>query len=126
MTLPCGNYSILLVKFSVIESARALAYAELCDRQIPRPLTGCSENGIAERRDKRRHPWLANARRRRVTVDDVYVRLGRHLINSSYRIVLKIRLIDYTLGSRNLARSRHTGPENCHALELGTRRLRSN
>src|SRR6202521_352993 len=101
-----------------------LTEAELCNRQIPYSLPCCSENGVAERRNKRRHPRLTDTRRRSVTVDDVYVRQGRHLINSSYGIVLKIRLVDYTFRSRNLARSDNAGPEDRGTLELGARRLR--
>src|ERR1700751_558698 len=105
------------------KTQRPSTQAELGDRQVPPSLAGRSENGVAERRNKRRHPWLTDARRRSVTGDDVDVRLGRYLINSSHRIVLKIGLIDYPLRSRNLACSPHTGPENCGALELGARRL---
>src|ERR1700674_5680191 len=101
-----------------------LTEAELCNRQIPSSLAGCSENGVAERRNKRRHPRLTDTRRRSVTIDDVYVRLGRHLIDSGYGIVLKIRLVDYALRSRNLAGSHHAGPEHRGTLELGAGRLR--
>src|SRR5260370_12711906 len=76
------------------------------------------------RRHKRRHSWLTDARWRSVAIDDVYVRLIRRLTNSSYRIILKIRLVDCALRGRNLAASHNAGAENRRALELVTGRLR--
>src|SRR5260370_8060070 len=70
------------------------------------------------RRHKRRHSWLTDARWRSVAIDDVYVRLIRRLTNSSYRIILKIRLVDCALRGRNLAASHNAGPEHPRALEL--------
>src|ERR1700730_7566465 len=93
--------------------------AELRDRQIPHPLAGCGKNDIAARRQKQWHPWLTDTRRRSIAIDDVYVRLKRRFVNSSYRIILKIRLVDYTLRSRNLATSHNAGPEHRSPFELG-------
>src|SRR4029077_5823311 len=45
--------------------------------------------------------------------------LTRNLIHSSYGIILKIRLVDYTLRRRNLAASHNTCSEHRGALELG-------
>src|SRR5260370_34675614 len=59
--------------------------------------------GVAEGRQEWGHRWLTETRRRSVAIDYVYVRLIGRLPDSSYRIILKIRLVDYTLRSRNLA-----------------------
>src|SRR5712692_183721 len=61
---------------------------------------------------------------RSVAIDDIYVRLQGRLRNPSYRIVLKIRLVDCTLGSRNFAASHDACAEDCGTLELGAGRLR--
>src|SRR6266404_6371796 len=102
---------------------RPSTQAKLGDRQISHPLAGRGKNSVAERRHKRRHSRLTNAGRRSVAIDDVYVRLFRNLINSSYGIILKIRLVDDTLRSRDLAGSCNTRPEHRGALELGSRRF---
>src|SRR5258708_1023209 len=75
---------------SPTQAQTPLTQTELGDRQISHPFAGCSKNGIAQRRYKRRHPRLADTCRWRIAIDDVYVRLSGNLINSRYRIVLKI------------------------------------
>src|SRR5713101_5068429 len=97
---------------------RPSTQTELCNRQIPYPLARRSENGVAERRHKRRHAWLAHASRRSIAIDHIYVRLIGNLINSSYRIILKIRLVDCAPRRRNLAASHNTCAEHRGALEL--------
>src|ERR1700739_725008 len=97
--------------------------AKLGDRQISHPLAGRGKNSVAERCHKRRHSRLTNAGGRSVTIDDVYVRLFRNLINLSYGIILKICLVDDTFRSRDLAGSHNTGPEHRRALELGSSRF---
>src|SRR6267378_7252539 len=101
-----------------------LTETKLCNRQIPHSLAGCGKNSIAESGNKGRHPWLTNACRRSVAIDDVYIRLTRDLINSSYWIILKIRLVDYAFRSRNLSGSHNTGPEYRCAFKLGASRFR--
>src|SRR5260370_5815655 len=76
------------------------------------------------RRHKRRHSWLTDARWRSVAIDDVYVRLIRRLTNSSYRIILKIRLVDCALPGSNLAASHNAGAEHRLALESAACRFR--
>src|SRR6266852_3006632 len=105
------------------KAQRPSTQAEFCDRQIPHSHAGCSKNGVAERCHKRRHAWLAHASRRSIAIDDVHVRLIGRFSDSSYRIILKIRLVDYTLRRRNLAASHNTCPEHRGALELGASRL---
>src|SRR5216684_7089574 len=100
------------------KAQRPSTQAEFCDRQIPHSPAGCSKNGVAERCHKRRHAWLAHASRRSIAIDDVHVRLIGRFSDSSYRIILKIRLVDYTLRRRNLAASHNTCPEHGGAFEL--------
>src|SRR5206468_8627446 len=62
--------------------------------------------------------WLPDARWRSVALDDVHIGLVRSLGNPSNRIILKIRLVDCTLRSGNLAASHNACSEHCGALEL--------
>src|ERR1700723_432702 len=120
MALPFTcNFSLQLRTLLLHRAQKPLTQSELRDWQIPHSLAGCSENGVAERGDKRRYPGLTDARRWSVAIDDVDVRLSWHLIDSSYRIILKVRLVDCALRSRNLAASHDAGAEHCSALELG-------
>src|SRR6266481_3583390 len=118
------NFSFQLRTILHPRAQRPLTQAELCDRQIPHPLAGCGKNGVAERRHKRRHSWLTDARRRGVAIDHVHVRLIGRLCDSSYRIILKIRLVDCALRGRNLAASHNAGPEHRGPLELRASRFR--
>src|SRR6266478_3942928 len=124
MTFPSIRICHSSLRTISLQRARRLStQAKLCNRQIPHAFASCRKNGVAERRHKRRHSWLTDARWRSVAVDDVYVGLGRRLSNSSYRIILKIRLVDRTLRSRNLTTSHNAGAEDRGALELGSGRL---
>src|SRR5260370_28599987 len=94
------------------KTGQTSAQAVICDRKIPYSLPRCCENSVAERGDKRRDSRLTDARGRSVDINDVYVRLGRSFVNSSYRIILKMQLVYRTLGVRDLpaslyARAKH-------------------
>ncbi len=106
------------------KTGQTSAQAVICDREIPYSLPRCCENSVAERGDKRRDSRLTNARRRSVAINDVYVCLGRSFVNSSYRIVLKIRLVDRSLGGRDLPASRYARAKNRGTLKLRSGRLR--
>src|ERR1700689_3439961 len=103
---------------------RGLAKAELCNWQLPYSLAGCSEDRVAEGRNERRHPRLTHTRWRSIAIDHVHVGLGGHFTNSSHRIILKIRLVDHALGSRNFPASCDAGAEDSGALELSAGRFR--
>src|SRR5579863_1141026 len=96
---------------SSTRTARKLAKTELGDWKISYSLSSCGKDCVAERRNKRRHSRLTDACWRSIAVNDVYIGLRRYLTNSSYRIILKIGLVDHTIRSRNLAALHNTCAE---------------
>ena len=62
------------------------------DRQPADALAGRREDGVAERRRKRRHARLADAARRHIdaVLDDVRVRHGRRFVDADDRKSLKL------------------------------------
>src|ERR1700738_3526635 len=124
VTSPCFELFSIWMTCNPTWARRSSAQAVICDREIPNSLTRCRIDGVAERGDKRWDSWLTDARWRSIAVNDVHVRLSRSFVDSRCRVVLKIRLVDGTLGRRNLPTTRNAGAKDRGALELGAGRFR--
>lgn len=97
---------------------RDLPQIDLRQGQFSDSFSGRRVDRIAKRRDVGRYPGLADAARRRVAFDDMYIGLERRLVNPRYRVVEEVGLIDYAIGRVNFTAARDTGSEDCGALEL--------
>src|SRR5439155_11857804 len=68
--------------------------------------------------DDRRNARLADAARRRVALDQVYVGLVRRVIHARHLKVVEVALRDAPVGRRDLAAHREPGGHHRRALEL--------
>src|ERR1700737_3694241 len=124
VTSPCFELFSIWMTCNPTWARRSSAQAVICDREIPNSLTRCRIDGVAERGDKGRDSWLTDAGGGSVAINDVHVRLRGDFVDSGFRIVLKIRLVDGALGRRNLPTTRNAGAKDRGALELGAGRFR--